>query len=133
MYNVWYVYVTVVERDLSLAVGLHRLVRLLRVSAVRPSTTSSSAAYPSSLLRTTEGGATSTMGVQQHLCNRRKPSVEMVATLRFFVAHDVVAGRRLGGAIGSQRAMDDPRRSVCDSVSLVSRAPRAQRAAIADQ
>ena len=28
MYNVWYVYVTVVERDLSLAVGLHRLVRL---------------------------------------------------------------------------------------------------------
>ena len=35
--------------------------------------------------------------LQQHLCNRRNP-VERVATQRFFVVHDVVAGRRLGGA-----------------------------------
>jgi len=49
---------------------------------------------------------------QRARANRRKP-VEMVATLRFFVVHDVVAGRRLAAAplrIGSQRG--DPRSEV---------------------
>ena len=40
--------------------------------------------------------------LQQHLCNRREP-VEMVVMQRFFVVHDVVTCRRLGGVIGSQR------------------------------